>query len=286
MDKNTYFFALPERLRAEITALLSRRGKTLDSVGEIRLRADAASALYLNGERQLLLSTVSRGELLKTFENLCGGSIYSHVDTLKDGYIALECGVRVGVCARARYDGDRLYSFDEIGSLVFRVQTDTEPECEELTSFFQKTQRGMLIFSPPRQGKTYALRALASSLSLGRDAPEVVVIDERLEFSSLDRRARSLDILSGFKKSDGVKIALRTLSPDIIIMDELSDFDECLKILEFMRGGIRVIASAHASCPDDLKSKAGVSELLKNGVFDTLVGIEIREGERVYRKYD
>lgn len=286
MDKNTYFYTLPRRIYTEIESVLKRRGKSINSICEIRLRADALSSFYLDGTRYVLANTATQQELSETVKALCRGSVYSHLGTIKDGYIALEGGIRVGISARARYDGDRLCSFDEASSLVFRIPSESLPSCEDLLAYFRECRRGMLIFSPPRYGKTSALRALASALSLGRDGLEVALLDERLEFCALDRRGRSLDLLSGYKKKTGIEIALRSLAPDVIIMDELSDLEECSAILEFMRGGARVAASVHARSLEDLKSKSGVARLIDNGVFDKFVGIEISEGKRVFRKYD
>lgn len=286
MDKNFYFFTLPSRARSEIELILKRHGKNINSINEIRLRAKGASSVYFCGERHLLTSVLQESELNTALNELCSGSVYSHLDTIRDGYIVAEGGVRVGISARARYDGDRLYSFEEVSSLVFRIPSDFKPQIDMLLSAFGACRRGMLIFSPPRYGKTSALRALASAISFGREGLEVAVLDERLEFSCLDRRACNLDLLSGYKKKTGIEIALRSLSPDVVIMDELSDREECSSILEFVRSGIRVVASAHAQSAHDLKSKSGVSLLLENGVFDVTVGIEIREGERIFVRYD
>lgn len=286
MDKNYYFKSLPRRVRAEIEELLLHRGGNIGKISEIRLRSVGLSSVYLGLQRHTLTAPVSQKELSLTLEMLLSGSAYSHLDTIKDGYVALEGGVRVGVSGRARYDGDRLFSFDEPTSLVFRIPSENKIDASFPLSVFREGTGGMLVFSPPRYGKTALLRTLASELSYGRDALEVALLDERLEFSYIDRRSRSLDLLSGYKKRAGIEIALRSLSPEVIIMDELSGEDECSLLLEFMRGGVRVIASAHAGSREELLTKAGVGLLIEKGVFGALIGIEINNGERVYRKYD
>ena len=278
---------LPQRVRGEISKLMSARALPENSISELHLRAgEAASSFYVGQKRFLLTSKVSEGELAACAELLCEGSIYSHLDTIKEGYIATRGGVRVGICSRVRYAKGNPAPIGEISSLTFRIPTEDIKYNESLLSLFEKTKRGMLIFSPVRYGKTTALRALASMLSYGRGALEVAVIDERGEFSSIDTRSRSIDVLTGEKKGRGVEIALRTLSPDVIIIDELSGREECFSILDFMRGGTRVIASAHAKEANDLRTREGVGMLISRGVFDTLVGIEIVNGERIYKKYD
>lgn len=287
MNEFSYLSALPRRVRVEISKLMALRSLTENSISELHLRAgDAISTLYALEKRYALTSKVSEGELAACVELLCEGSIYSHLDTIKEGYIVARGGVRVGICSRVRYAKDNPAPLGEISSLTFRIPTEDVKYNESLLSLFEGSERGMLIFSPVRYGKTSALRALASMLSYGRGAREVAVIDERGEFSALNTRARSIDILTGEKKGRGIEIALRTLSPDVIIIDELSGRDECLSILDFMRGGTRVIASAHAKTVNDLYTREGVGSLISRGVFDTLVGIEIANGERIYKKYD
>ena len=286
MQNPTYFSALPEKIRCEIGALLTYRKKEISDISELRLRANSPCSVYLRLERCFLNTALSSFELSELLKRLCQNGVYSHLDTLRDGYIALDGGVRVGIAARARYDGDTPYNFGEIGSLVFRIPTKSEPQKSTLTDCFSSCRSGMLIFSPPRYGKTSALRALASELSYGYHAFEVAVLDERLEFSSLERKKHSLDLLSGYKKLDGIKIALRLLSPDVIIMDELGSNEECEALLEYMRGGVRIIASVHAGSVDEVKSKSGIAKLLSSGVFDKIVGIRLCGEKREYTVYD
>jgi stage III sporulation protein AA len=286
MKKHEYFYTLTPKLRAEICSLLTIRKKNISDISEIRLRSGGALSVYLGNERYFLSCEIDEFEINEIFKSLSKDGVYSHTDTVNEGYITLDGGIRVGISARARYDKNTLYSFGEISSMIFRIPTETSIKLDTLPDLFEKCTRGMLIFSPPRYGKTSALRALAKEISFGREGREVVVLDERLEFSSIDRHGLNLDILSGYKKIKGIEIALRSLSPEVIIMDELSDKTECEKLLEFMRGGVRVIASAHAENIDDLKHRAGVRLLLENGVFDKLVAIRLSDGKREYVKYD
>lgn len=286
MDKNAYFYTLPPRIGAEICAILKKRERDVSEISEIRLRKLGASSVYLDRKRYSLFSTVTEEELSKTLERLSSESLYSHLDTLKDGYLSYFGGVRVGVAGVGRYDGDRLYSFGEISSLVYRIPSVETVDVSSLSKIFSRALRGLLIFAPVGCGKTTALRSLMRELSYGRDGLETVALDERFEFSALDRRGCNLDLISGYKKERAIEIALRSLSPRLIVMDELSGERECLSLLEFMRGGTKIIATVHASEIEDLKTKNGVSALLNMGIFDKIVGIEIINGQRTYREYD
>ena len=279
------FDALPKGVRAEIFEIFGRRNFSEKSVSELHLRANARSSIYVGEIKIPILHTASHKEVFECFKCLCDGGVYAHIDTIKDGYIVARGGVRVGVCARARYDKDVLYGVDDISSLAFRIPTDLSLYDERLLAFFNECKKGMLIFAPVRYGKTSSLKILSSMLASVKEGLEVSVIDERGEFLSLDRRGLSLDVLTGYKKARGFEIALRTMCPDVIILDELSGIEECRGLLSFLRSGVRVVASTHAGEFDDLKNKSGINLLIERGVFDVVVGISVLNGERIFERY-
>ncbi len=286
MKNKSYFQFLPDAIRLEILCIMKSRGMKAEEISEIHLRAAAKSTIYIKEQKFSLLHSLNKDKLADCFRMLCEGSVYSHLDTIKEGYIVAPDGVRVGICGRARYDNGKIYCYDEISSLTFRIPSQDCEENGELIAHFNSAKRGMLIFSPVRYGKTTALKNIAKSVSKGKNFLEVAVVDERGEFSSIDTSLCSIDILSGHKKAAGIEIALRTLSPDVIIVDELSKLEECEAICDFIRGGTRLLASAHGSSLNDLKSRRGVGALIDRGCFDVFVGIELCGGERRYIRYD
>lgn len=275
---------LPKCTREELLRLCSVRRRDVCDIGEIRLRAGGRSSFVLDGERIFLFSECDLSAIRDTLIRVCEGSIYPHRDTIKDGYIIARGGVRVGVCGRAGYECGSLVGIDDVTSLLFRIPRLVDVGGEELLRAFKECERGLLIFSPPGYGKTTALRMLACALSSGRGALETVIVDERGELSVCAHPSRSLDILTGYKKRSGMEIALRTLSPELIITDEIGSRDECESIRAFLCGGVKVIASAHARTRDDLCGRDGVGELIRLGVFDVAVGISIEDGRRIYTK--
>ena len=168
MDK--YIFdALPKGVRAEIFEIFGRRNLNEKSVSELHLRANARSSIYVGEIKIPILHTASHKEVFECFKCLCDGGAYAHIDTIKDGYIVARGGVRVGVCARARYDKDVLYGVDDISSLAFRIPTDLSLYDERLLAFFNECKKGMLIFAPVRYGKTSSLKILSSMLASAKE---------------------------------------------------------------------------------------------------------------------
>jgi stage III sporulation protein AA len=156
-------------------------------------------------------------------EELCSRSLHSHRDTIAKGYISLKGGVRVGITGDARYESGELVGIGNAKSLCFRIPDGKCDFAREVYKIWlDKGRPNMMITSPPGGGKTTLLRSLALLCGLGRDAMRTVVIDERRELMSEDYRGSLVDILSGYKRSEGLEIAIRTMSCQTVLVDEVA----------------------------------------------------------------
>lgn len=276
---------LPEGLRREILRRAEARVGGVESIREIRVRAEGQSSVLFSHERVRLISRIGKEELFHTVEAICGGAVYAYRDTIAEGYLTMARGIRVGLSGRARYEGERLVGVSEIRSLVFRIPTGECEFGEELYShYLSGIGRGMLIYSPPGVGKTTALRYLAKRISGGKSLTRVALIDERGELSAEDFSGCEAEVLSGYKKSLGIEIATRTLSPDLIMVDELSAAD-AEAVMSVIRSGVPLVATSHGECPSDLMKRAALGELIEKGAFEVLVGIS-HTGEGYSLKVD
>ncbi len=269
---------LPRGLREEIRRLALGRARSLSGIREIRLRRDAlCSMLYENDV--IPLSGTSADELEAIVGRISEGCAFAHRDTMSRGYISMEGGVRVGVVGRCRYEDSSIVGISDVSSLVFRLPCGRCEFGEELLELYRKySPRGLLIYSPPGVGKTTALKYLAARLGSGDDARCVVVVDERCEFLAEDYVRARVDIMRGYRKRLGIEIAARTLSAETVILDELGA-DDVASVLDVMRFGVPVIASAHAGCAEELLKKPAMRPLFESGAIDMLIGIK-REGKR------
>ncbi len=271
-----FYYALPPSLKRELDGLLLSRGGALS---ELHLKIGKASSLIIGGERIALTSKLSGEDVERTFNLLTENSLYAYRDSILSGYLTTSYGVRVGVVGEARYDGGALVGISNISALCFRIPSGESSHKEELLKAFKASRRGLLIYSPPGAGKTSALRFLARSLGKGRDALKLAVIDERLEFPPEDYLDLRVDLLRGYKKKDGLEIALRSLSPEVIMVDEIGAEAEALAMLSYVNSGVKIVATAHADSYGALFKKKNLAPFFEYEVFDAFVGLRRLKNE-------
>lgn len=284
IKENSIFFKafslLPSSLSEEIFSLAEGRENGIFDLCEIFVRREGKNEVNFSGERIELKGKITKNDVDFMVKGLTQNSLYAHRDSIGQGYISLPHGVRVGLCGRAKYDGERLIGITDLSSFLFRFPSRGCDFGDELLSVFSSLPcRGMLIYSPPGMGKTTALSFLARSLGQKSPPPRIALIDTRCEFDGTSFVGTSVDHLQGYSRPLGIEIATRTLSSDIIMIDELSggDFSE---IKALLHSGVIFIATCHASSFEDLLLSKRSAELIKLAVFDLFVGIS-----RVGKKY-
>ena len=274
--KANFYSALPPAVKRETDSLLLTHG---GSIGELHLKLGRASSVLIGGERLPLQASVSREEIESCFSYLTGGSLYAYRESISKGYVSISDGVRVGIVGEARYEDGKIVGVSGITGLCFRIPGGESSFRKELCEAFGQAKSGLLIYSPPGCGKTTALRTLAGTLGTGRRAVKLAVIDERLEFIPEDYLEARVDILQGYRKSDGLEIALRTLSPDAIMLDEIGSESEAVAMLPYVNSGVKIVATAHAGSYGELFMKKNLEAFFALHVFDVFVGLHRSGGE-------
>ena len=282
-----YLKFLPEHIAKAIFAADDNIKKNLT---EVRLRANAPLSLTVNKENLLIdlcgrradiknCVCISRKELDLCVNNLCDGSYHAQVNNIKNGFIITSEGYRIGVCGEIIYS-DSDFIIDEITSVNMRVNRFMLfPECPLLNIIKERGLTGILIYSPPSGGKTTLLRFIAAALSkglYGLKKYRTALIDERREIYIKNKmNGGLLDVFYGYKKSDGIECATRTLNPDIIICDEIGGLEDTRSILSAQNSGVPLIATTHAGNFEQLKRKPNINILIENGVFEYFAGISL-----------
>ena len=267
---------LPSALRASALFLPEERKVRAE---ELRLRSGAGAFLRLPEGEVRLPGSVSASELGEAVEKITKSSFYAAEESLKYGYFTAEGGFRVGFCGSVIRKDGLCAGFRSVSSLCIRIPREVRCVDDEMLSALWG--RSVLIFSRPGCGKTTFLRDLVRRLSDGRQT--VALVDERGEVAALSGGVPQFDVggctdvLEGCLKTQAAEVLLRTMSPQVLAMDELGSED--LPILK--RGavsGVRLLATVHAASREELERKGIPLEL-----FDVMVCIERNGGRRAYR---
>ncbi len=260
---------LPQDVAAEIEGISMSVKDFGDTLSEIRLRAHGASSLVISGKNYPLLARVGADEVRECYERITEGAAFAHRDTVGVGYLPIGRGIRVGVGGIAGYEGGRLIGVGSISSLVFRMPA---ARCDCAEALYRDWQRigspNMLVVSPPLGGKTTALRALARYIGSGADAKRVVAVDARCEFDPEDYLGTMVDLLAGYKREVGIEAAVRTMSAEVIIADEIASTEESEAILGAVGTGVTVITGAHAASLADVGRRECLAPLISSGAFE------------------
>lgn len=248
------------RLRVGSGVALNQMGRQ----GLLEQRADCPPAL-----RGLRLTAAQMEEILYA---LCDGSVHTHQTELAEGYLTTRTGCRVGIGGQfAEREGGGVL-LQAVSSFNFRIARVRECRLPaELLQTLQQRFTGMLLIGEPDSGKTTLLRQIARTLA-GQDRL-VSVLDERGELFPPDRpdAAEGLDRIAGLPKARAVQMALRTLAPQVILLDELGSLRETAALEQGFWSGVDFIASVHASGPEDALRRPQVQYLQRRGMLQVLV---------------
>ena len=269
---------LGDSVRGMVEKYVSSSGTSEADVNEIRLRRDGVTSLLVSGRNIPIGKGLGDGTVKEIFKRVSGGAVFAHREDVCRGFITVGRGIRVGVCGRARYEGGRMVGVSDISTLVFRLPSS---ECSFATRLYRRWHAvggGLLICSGAGEGKTTAIRSLAHLIGSGSDARRVVVVDERLEFDPTAYRDAEVDVLRGYRRSLGVDIAIRTMSAEVLIVDEISSLEDADAMLSALGAGVTVIATTHARSMVDAMKRGYVKRLVAGGLFESVCIIK-REGE-------
>jgi len=226
---------------------------------------------------------VSAGEIDSTIQLITKNSWYAWEEEIRRGYFTVPGGHRVGFCGRAVLADGKISTVRFISSLTIRLARSV-PGCAEplLGTVCRAGQQVLstLIISPPGCGKTTLLRDLARCIS--EAGFQVVIIDERSEIAASYRGVPQLDVgpqtdvLDGYPKAAGAAVAVRALSPQVVVTDEIGHPDDGAALAELARCGVKVLATCHGESTADVKARRWVSDCI--GVFQLAVILSRRRG--------
>lgn len=258
---------IPKRLRKYLISV------RLDEVEEIRLRKGQPMMLYgsfppkyisekgTTGRISGSMLTVKEEDISEALELISESSLYAVEDSIKNGYITVNGGHRVGLCGSAVLKNGKIYTIKNISGLNYRISREVCGAGDLVINSIIRDGKilNTLIISPPGCGKTTLLRDIIRQISLR--GIKVSVADERNEISALHNGicgfdlGASCDILEGAPKEDAMTILIRSMGPEVIATDEIGTAADMSVIKKAIRSGVSVISTIHSDNREALMKK-------------------------------
>lgn len=271
-------------------------GVSPEGLEEVRVRAGKPVVLHY-GDKMAFLDRrggvcadpaeayqAQKSDVEECVEKLCRGSVYAFLDEMKNGYITTAEGDRVGISGTLVTDGDEIVNVRDIAGLNFRIAREVIGAADLLMPYLirESELKSTLVISAPQLGKTTLLRDAARQLG---QKYKVAVVDERNEIAAMSGGVSHYDlgihteVLAGCPKDRGIFMALRSLSPQVIITDELGGDRDLEAVRRALNCGVSVLASMHAGSIAQLARKKEAREIRE--LFDAVACLTIQEGQRV-----
>ena len=266
-------------------------------VEELRLRMGQPMAAVLDGEEvRFPGAAVTRTDLEQLLELSCRGSLHTVLDQLRQGYIALPGGHRLGLCGRAVLREGEIINLRPLSSAGLRIAREVRGAALPVLSQVCEGGRlqSTLILAPPGLGKTTLLRDLIRMVSDGENCQphRVGLADERGEVAALWEGVPQLDvgsrtdILEGCPKAQALMLLLRAMSPQVLAVDEITAKGDLEALTAAVGCGVTLLATAHGTDRADLERRPLYRPLLEQKIFRRLVQIQRTEGGRRYSVED
>lgn len=282
--------ALPDWLAQPLAKIPEQ---TAVSIQELRLRTGCGLSLTLQGRQrpihtlpgcpaELQTLRLTEPQMEEILYSLCGGSVHTHEAELAEGYLTTPTGCRVGVAGQfVQRPGQRI-TLQQAGAFAFRIARRIPVALPEmLVQVLEQHFTGLLLIGEPGSGKTTVLRQIAAVLAQKQRL--VAVVDERSELFPPGMELPPLERLGGLHKADAVQMALRTLSPQVILLDELGGLDETAALEQGFFSGVDFIASVHAPDAEAALCRPQVQYLVQRKMIRHLAVLSGREAPGVIR---
>ena len=276
---------LPVDMRGSARALPERTRREAE---ELRLRSGRPPTVLAHGaERPFGERSVSLSDLDTVLETATRASAHAALADVSSGFVTVRGGCRVGLCGQAVLRENGALTLRRLSSVCIRIPHEAAG-CAD--GIWQALSAGgfadTLIISPPGAGKTTLLRELTRLLS--REGRRVSVIDERGEVAGMWEGESAFDlgpctdVLTGAPKADAAMLLLRSMSPEVLVMDEITSPGDVEAVYSAAGCGVKLLATAHALRADTLMERPLYRALLAEGIFKRAVTISRRGNTRIY----
>ncbi|GAB6990426.1 stage III sporulation protein AA [Paenibacillus pini] len=230
-----------------------------------------------------------RDDSRRMLDLISNHSLYTMEEELRKGFVTVPGGHRVGLAGRTVLSGGHVELIRDISGFNMRIAREirgvADPILPYLIDLRARRIRHTLILSPPQHGKTTLMRDLARQISSGGygqsemslQGIKVGIVDERSEIAGSLRGVPSFDVgprtdvMDACPKAEGMMMMIRSMSPEVLMVDEIGRMEDANAVTEGLHAGITVIATAHGAGTDELKQRPALALLLENQMFERYV---------------
>lgn len=262
----------PQEVCAAVERLAAR-----ERMEEIRFRAGREIAVSC-GEKETALRGLTANSVMLNdiLAKATGQALYAAQDMLKNGFVTIPGGHRLGVCGTGVYRDGMVQTLREVSSLNLRVARQVRGAANEAADYLWTHPVSTLVLGAPGSGKTTLLRDLVRQCS-DRFGWPMCVADERMELAACRSGAAQFDlgahtdVLSGIAKGTAIEMLLRSMNPRWIAVDEISAEADVEALVRASYCGVRFLATVHAASFEELDKRPVYRRLLQSQTFETLI---------------
>ena len=233
---------------------------------------------------------ITEQDILEMQNYISNYSLYAWQEELRNGFLTIQGGHRIGLCGSTTNQEGRIKGIHYLTFFNIRVAHEKKGCADKIVPYIRRKEGGIyntLILSPPGEGKTTLLRDCIRSFSY--QGKKIAIVDERSEIGASyhgipqnDVGPRT-DVLDGCNKAEGIQLLLRTMSPEIIAVDELGIEEDFIAVEQAAYSGCHMLGTVHAGSMDELQEKPILRKWCQRGLFERFV--LIKKGEEGMRTY-
>lgn len=265
-----------------IKQVIERQSLQYEKLQEVRLRIGKPLMLLYENEEWVLDEIVGKETFQETLEYVSNYSLYAYENELKQGFITVEGGHRVGMAGQVIIENGKVKNLKQISSMNIRIAHEVLSCADMIFPYIANGKKicHTLIISPPRCGKTTLLRDIIRQVSDGNrwvKGCTVGVVDERSELGGCylgipqnDLGIRT-DILDCCPKAEGMLMLIRAMSPTVIAVDEIGSAEDVHALEYAMHCGCKMVATVHGKSMEEIRKKPLFEELVKSHCFERYV---------------
>ena len=287
-------------LAEKIRKLVEESVSNPEELQEIRIRTGQPLLIQMKGQERVLPDPahpylVTKEDIGETMGYICHYSLYAYENELKQGFITVEGGHRVGVAGKVIIENEKVKNIQYISSLNVRISHEVLGCADALIPYITENKQicHTLIISPPCCGKTTLIRDLIRQISDGNEyikGCSVGVVDERSEIAGCflgepqnDVGMRT-DVLDNCPKDAGMEMLLRSMAPQILAVDEIATERDVQTLQKAMHCGTKVLATVHGTSFAELEKKPFLQPLLHMQEFTRFIVLKGQGTSLVYNE--